>query len=1319
MTRFRVDPAAMADMAEAVAALRTLIGESVEQGRDGQHQMAAAWDGASATSADEVTGKWVSGTGELGEMVGKIVDYLHGAREGYVRAMTGNADMWSAGRGSQLDVDPPQLAESGKAVDAATDALLAAVQALSSAPLSFDAGQDDAGKSFGEQYGTRANQIAGALVATLAAARSVGHGIGVSAANYALADAAATIPQAAPSVSMPAKNHDPKVTISIGPANGGGVLAPALWSVVEFFVGDVWPNGDPDGARAVAPAWRALWQALSRVAAQIQTAKAGISAQTMPEAQAINKAIDNITKSLTQLAQLSGKLASDLEGFADEVQHAQDSVRDLLRRLSPSNMLDTLGDFLFHGESPVEEIKAVARDIKGVLDNHGQQVEARKSDLLGIGAQIDAAKDAIKDWVSKEFPSAAPVINALVSMDAGALKNITGMFTGPLAYVAGLDPTRFVYDTHGAQQAWGGLAKTVGSALDPVGTTTREIAKLVSDPGGQTDKTLETVKALVDWEAVEKGDPWEAVGYNLTTAATFLVPGGGAARAASLGTDGARVAEGVINAETKTTTALGREAAAINPVAEVGAQTSKITETLGKLPEGINPGELKLGPSTDPHPPTVTISEPKPGALEHPAVPAAETKPTIAQPVSEGSGVPVQAEHHGPPALERPEPRPGDDAALLGHNGAPAYSEAPGHGVPALADRPAAMGERATEPALAGPAEHTPAASSAHPTPPDRPGPGPSETTTPQFTEHTPSPADHLPGERPTAPGEHSTPPGERPLAPGERPHEPVPAERTPAHPAETPRPAEGPVPPERAPTPHNALPEHGEPVPARTPASGEHTPPATAPTGPAAPAGPAGPAAPAHPTSPTTPHAPSTPAAHGEPVKSSTITPLREPIREPVVPNRPLHEPPAPAESKPSLAKTTPGEATPVAARAHEPAPAERSPAGVRPGPERPAEPAPAGGRGHDGSEPPKPPADSGALLGAHGERPEWVQKVLDGQLERPVDPARLREMWDHLGPAERTGVFRQDPMLGEKARLPVKVCDEYARDALSHWRELMPENKAYRSIEEAIQNHPDMPRRYLLGFEPTDGRSITSIGNPDLAAHTGVLVPGTFTDATKLIPSAKDTGYMEVAQRLQIEAEDALAREGNAATSVVDWQNYLAPQSIIPGAARKSFAETGAPLLRDFLDRLDHTNQIPDARRIVIGHSYGAVVVGEAAQGAGLNAHSLVTLGGAGMHARTVEELILQGVPLQPGSAPVWALIHPNDPIRILELTDRTPLGHGRMTHEPDFGAHHERIAERTGPWPLKYLPYSKKAHTHAYWQPESDSLEIIGEIIAGIRR
>ncbi|MGC7357793.1 hypothetical protein RA989_18160, partial [Mycobacteroides abscessus subsp. massiliense] len=41
---------------------------------------------------------------------------------------------------------------SGKSVDRGADGLLAATQALSGARLSFNAGQDDAGENFGEQY---------------------------------------------------------------------------------------------------------------------------------------------------------------------------------------------------------------------------------------------------------------------------------------------------------------------------------------------------------------------------------------------------------------------------------------------------------------------------------------------------------------------------------------------------------------------------------------------------------------------------------------------------------------------------------------------------------------------------------------------------------------------------------------------------------------------------------------------------------------------------------------------------------------------------------------------------------------------------------------------------------------------------------------------------------------------------------------------------------------------------------------------------------------------------------------------------------------
>ncbi|WP_396912649.1 putative T7SS-secreted protein [Mycolicibacterium sp.] len=590
--------------------------------------------------------------------------------------------------------------------------------------------------------------------------------------------------------------------------------------------------------------------------------------------------------------------------------------------------------------------------------------------------------------------------------------------------------------------------------------------------------------------------------------------------------------------------------------------------------------------------------------------------------------------------------------------------------------------------------------------PPDRPGPGPSETTTPKHgedpdnhraTSQTPDGARHPENGNATHQSEHRTdaPAEHQDGTSAHREHDPM-AEHAGGTELSPPRtPATG-----TEISHHPATPEPPPRALAETPQPHTDTTPTT-------PAGPPHQGA-GHPATATPPHGPTTHGTGRPPVDAPAKPDTNGTRPEPTHPARVPSETPHRPESK----------ATPTKEPTDTPAAAARSSQGHVRGTEQSVDGQPHTGhsgdgeRGHgnDGSQPP--PHD-GSHPAGHGERPDWVQRFVDGELDPPTDPGRMRELWDHLTPEERVDLFRQDPMFGDHAQLPVSVCDEYARDALQHWRDLIPDDPMYRSIEEAIQHHPDQPRRYLLGFDP-DGRSITSIGNPDTATHTGVLVPGTFTDATKLVASPDHPGYMEVARRFQVDADDALGNEGSAA--VVDWQNYHAPQSLVPGAMRHGFAEAGAPDLRDFLERLDHTSQHPGQHRTVIGHSYGAAVVGLAAQGVtGLNAHALVTLGGAGMHARSVADLVLQGIPLEPGSAPVWALMHPNDPILFVEPFDRTPFAHGRMTHQEDFGAHTEFIDEKTGPW----LTNVDVAAHSAYWELNSRSLEIIGEIIAGLRQ
>src|SRR5262249_55414186 len=121
---------------------------------------------------------------------------------------------------------------------------------------------------------------------------------------------------------------------------------------------------------------------------------------------------------------------------------------------------------------------------------------------------------------------------------------------------------------------------------------------------------------------------------------------------------------------------------------------------------------------------------------------------------------------------------------------------------------------------------------------------------------------------------------------------------------------------------------------------------------------------------------------------------------------------------------------------------------------------------------------------------------------------------------------------------------------------------------LRQSVRERAGGPTRFLLGFE-LDGRSITAVGNPATAAATAVFVPGTFTNHERLNPAPEapgvknwfglkhrfeKPGYMLVSERIH----ERLARQFDGANvAVVDYQNYHAPQSLAPGAARPGYAE------------------------------------------------------------------------------------------------------------------------------------------------------------------
>jgi hypothetical protein len=168
-----------------------------------------------------------------------------------------------------------------------------------------------------------------------------------------------------------------------------------------------------------------------------------------------------------------------------------------------------------------------------------------------------------------------------------------------------------------------------------------------------------------------------------------------------------------------------------------------------------------------------------------------------------------------------------------------------------------------------------------------------------------------------------------------------------------------------------------------------------------------------------------------------------------------------------------------------------------------------------------------------------------------------------------------------------------------------------------EGSQNGPSTERIYLLGYQPPgadgnpDAKVIAALGNPDVADNVAVYVPGTGTDLSNI------GGSIDRVDALRAEAEMI---PGSGDTSTIVWLGYDAPDTI-PAAIQSHHATDGAPALVGFTEGLRASHQGPPAHNTVIGHSYGATVVGTAdasgGQGTddGLEADDVIVFGSPGM--------------------------------------------------------------------------------------------------------
>lgn len=541
------------------------------------------------------------------------------------------------------EVDPQQLAASGKTVGAQGDTLITALNTLDSALAGSGlmCGTDAAGMQFFSDYRKSGQAVISAAESAVNAFRNVGYGVEVSAHNYAVSDAASTVGGGRESIPVPA---EPTKYTASGVAGQAGpeIPEPSMWSLVQPFVSQAWPNGNPDTMRAVAGAWRSLGTAISTAAGDAGSCLSSVSGHDIPELTHITGALNTLTGGTNALASKCSSLAEKLDSFAGEVQSAQDAIRDLLHRLSASGIVSQIGR-IFTGHNPIDDLKQIGHDISEILHTLSGELDTAASGFQILIDGMDGLVRKFEEWDRKEFTrffgndvgnAMAGYVNAHTQIAEGVVKS--GLEVGQSV------PTMLAHPVETAKGIWE-IDKNLAEFFNPVG--------VVFDPAGHQeagDRLLETVKGVVDYKDWSSDRPLVGLGDNLGNIAQIAMPGVGEAKAGvtagRAGEEGAQVARAEGAAARSGVEVFGKTG-----VDEIAGQAGKIGKDLDSL--SATPVEAPKTPEPVARP---ADSGPVPGA--HPAGDGAAAGDAGAGKAPVEAGVRPSGESapatHGPGAAE-------------------------------------------------------------------------------------------------------------------------------------------------------------------------------------------------------------------------------------------------------------------------------------------------------------------------------------------------------------------------------------------------------------------------------------------------------------------------------------------------------------------------------------------------------------------------------------------------------------------------------------------------------------------------------------------
>jgi hypothetical protein len=312
---------------------------------------------------------------------------------------------------------------------------------------------------------------------------------------------------------------------------------------------------------------------------------------------------------------------------------------------------------------------------------------------------------------------------------------------------------------------------------------------------------------------------------------------------------------------------------------------------------------------------------------------------------------------------------------------------------------------------------------------------------------------------------------------------------------------------------------------------------------------------------------------------------------------------------------------------------------------------------------------------------------------------------------------------LTAEKARLEAQVARDARMPQGSSWSQARLGVPPLESIQiGALQQQIDhvdgllqgihvveerigQPGVYLLGFDANGlGHAIVSFGNPDTARNVVTYVPGF---------GSRLSGVAHDLNRASALLQQVQSIHSGQRTASIYWLGYDAPQlglSMLDPAksvANDALAKQGAPKLDSFAAGL-HAAHVPSfaAHTVMLGHSYGSLLVGVAAVRAlGRLADDLIFVGSPGVDVNHARDL---GVP----PSHVWVGKELLDPIAYIgDPNILLPNPFGPDPALPSFGARVLRIQPGSPQFP-------NLLHAHSqYWDHGSPSLKAMALIVAGM--